>query len=35
MGRRGSGIKGIVIFLAIIGVINLLAWMFEWPFWVF
>lgn len=36
MSRRiGGGWSGFLIFLVILGVINLLAWFFEWPFFVF
>ena len=35
MSRGRGGLAGFLIFLAILGVINLLSWLFDWPFWVF
>ena len=32
MGRRFVGILG---FLVILGVINLLSWLFNWGFWLY
>ena len=31
----GRGVGGFVVFLAILGIVNLLSWLFDWPFWIF
>ena len=31
----GNRIIGIVVFLAILGVVNLLSYLLDWPFWIY
>jgi len=30
-----SKIVGIVVFVGILGVVNLLSYLFDWPFWLY
>ena len=34
-GGGGGGIFGIVGFIVILGVVNLLSWIFNWGFWIY
>jgi len=31
----GSSIPGWLIWVLILGGVNLLSWLFEWPFWIY
>jgi hypothetical protein len=31
----GGGIMGIVGFILILGLVNLLSWVFHWGFWIY
>jgi len=31
----GSGAGGWLVWLALLGLVNLLSYIFDWPFWIF
>lgn len=31
----GGGVMGFLGFIAILGVINLCSWLFDWSFWIY
>jgi len=31
----GGGLMGIVGFILILGIVNLLSWIFNWSFWIY
>lgn len=34
-GKSGGGIFGIVGFVVVLGVVNLLSYLFNWGFWLY
>lgn len=34
-GGGGGGLIGIVGFILILGIVNLLSWIFNWSFWIY
>ncbi len=33
--EEGAGAPSWLIYILILGVINFLSWMFDWPFWIY
>lgn len=34
-GKKGSGCGGWLVWIGLLIGINVLSWLFDWPFWIF